>query len=255
MNILSLDISTSCIGVSSFTDGELNFTSSIEPKIRGDYDKEEKLYQKVVLFDDYLNHKNVYTENYEYIIIEKPLISSSNIFTAAHLNFFQGMVFNMLKMRMPGAHVIYYEIDDIRITVFPELVSKKGTLYSDLPKEIQGNKISQYRKLIINYLIAQRYPTVEWDLNNNKKLNETNYDVADSLAVGTAFLIKHGIKQVESYDIEKAVEFLNKYYEYVIWSSKITGTVKEKNSLKVHYLNTIFEIANYMNVKAYINIK
>lgn len=254
MNILSFDVSTSCIGISSFIDNELQFTCSVEPKLKGEFNKEEKLYQKIVLLDDFLSHKGIYEFDgkYDIIAIEKPLISSSNIFTAAHLNFFQGMVYQMLKNRMPNTNVIYYEVDDIRRTVFPELISKKGTLYSDLPKLINGNKISEFRKLLINYLIAQRFPNVEWDLNNNKFLIQSNYDIADSLAVGNACLIKHGIKEPEPHNIERAIEFLEKYYQYIDWCKKITGTVKERNSLKIHYLNTIFDIGSYMNVKAYI---
>lgn len=248
--ILALDLSTSCVGVTLFEDYKLFSVGHVEPKIKKEDISGHKnvlLYDKAEIVFDYIC-EIVGDKHIETIVIEEALISSSNIFTAAMLNFYQGIIFSLLKTKFNKSSFDFISVDEARRTTFPELVSK-NTLYKEVPKVINGVKIKDYRKLLVAYLISKRYPQLQFDLNKNLTLCESNFDMADSIIVGTAYMIKNNLIKIEQHSLDEAIEFITQYLTYLTFVKKTKGSVKEKNALKRSYLENILKISNFINVK------
>lgn len=246
--LLALDISTSTVGVSVWVDGELMEVTHLSPAIKHE-NKRLELYQKSILIASTLKEKYPLINT---IAIEEPLITSATIQVATLLNYFAGLMYAALKSEFKDIEIIYYNLDTCRRTALPELVGgKKNTLWGAIPEKIAGCKKSDFRKDIIMYLVAQRYPAVEWKLNNNSNIDTNNYDRADSIVVGLCHFITVGMLDGKPQNIEKCIEYLENLADYQIFlkESKKVKEKDKKNDFKLRYLSDIFEINKYLNVR------
>lgn len=250
--ILSLDISTACVGIALFEKNQLLAVSHIEPKINNknkneDVDKRFYLYEKALQINDYITNFVPNIEDIEEIVIEEPLISSKNIFTATTLNFFHGIMFSKLKQTFVNASFTYISVDNARRIALPEIV-EKNVLFRNVPKVIEGVKINEYRKWLVGFLISKRYPQIEWNLNNNKTFSDSNFDIFDSVIVGTTHLINKGYIPPIAYDLNEAICFITEYIKYLKFINPIKGSVIEKNAIKRTYLLEVFNINKFINI-------
>ena len=94
--LLSLDISTSCIGIALFEDlgtkGDLKLLHHVSPKVKPQPEnKMEELFKKVEIFQtEFLNKYADF--GITKVIIEEPLLQSNNVYTIATLLRFNGMI-------------------------------------------------------------------------------------------------------------------------------------------------------------------
>lgn len=255
--ILGLDVSTSTVGICLFEDlndrGELvELTHCSLKKPKADFSSEAILAVKAKEVCDFIFQKYE-NKNITEIYIEEPLQNSKQPNTAAMLNLFGGMVYAHLN-NMFNIFPEYIHIDKARRYGLPELVGEKNTLWKPFPKEISGVKINNFRKLIILSLIAKRFKNVKWLLNNNFVIDKKNYDRADSIVVVLG--AKALKKQWKNTPVEifSTLDFIQKNINYETFiKEKITTNktllIEEKKQLKVDYLNDIFEINKFLNVK------
>ncbi len=252
---LALDVSTSNIGISLWDyDGKLLSLNHISPKIKNSNDEQhENLIKKAKLVVDYISEN--YSDLRE-IVIEEPLKSAVTLDVAALLNFFAGMICFGLKSKFPSTKIRYIHIDMCRRFGLPELLaklnekSKQATLFSNIPKTIEGVKINEYRKEIIMYLVAKRFPEIIWTLNTNMTIDDKNYDRADSIVVGMAYLnILTEKNMFKTQDVKEAIEFVTENIKYKKYCNTLNGLDKEeKNKRKYFYLKENFKIEKYLNI-------
>ena len=254
--IIGLDVSTSTVGVCVFEDlgdkgalVELTHFSLNKPK---DTSREETLVIKANELTNFIYEK--YKDlNISEIIIEEPLMNSKQPNTAAMLNLFGGMVYIRLQ-NLFQINPEYIHIDKARRFGLPELVGgKKQTLFSPFPREIQGIKIKDYRKLIILCSVAKRYPEVQWLLNRNFTVDKKNCDRADSIVVVLGLKAMKGEWESTTEEIHSTIDFLQKnitYQKFIKESVDAHKTLlpEEKRNLKIDYLKDVFKIKNFLNV-------
>lgn len=264
--ILSLDVSTSTIGISLFEDlgnvGKLTILTHFEPKINPEPETQlERLKEKADLCVDKIYHDfNSY--NIHKIIVEKPLLNSISQKVAKLLEMFNEYLTNKLSKRM-NVPVDFITVDDARRYALPELMGKNGKMMSDFPKKISDLGKNEWSKFLIMYLVSQRYKGIKWLLNNALKINKKNFDRADSVVAGLGFMIKEG-KWIQmgnvdfwegaDFSYEKCIEIIEKNVAYEKFSTIHVEknkelTPDEKIKVKGKYLNEIFEIQKYLNVE------
>lgn len=168
--LLSLDISTSCIGYSVFNEKnvliELNYVK---------FDSKLSLFQKLDEFKSKIPHLLKF--EITSIAIEEPLQKFQGKFSSAHtisiLNFFNGMIssffYNHFKIEP-----IYYNVNNARATVLPGFKIKK---------EGASTKHQVWEKVV------EMEPQINWKYGiKSRKLLEENYDMADSYIIGKCFI-------------------------------------------------------------------
>lgn len=170
--ILSLDISSSCIGYSVFyEDGKLAEANFVK------FNSKHSKFEKLNFFKD--STKHIILLPIKNIVIEEPLKRFAGKFSSADtlavLNFFNGLISSYLY-GIFNIEPIYYNVRSIRATVFPNLkIEEKG-----------GNS----KKHAVWESVMNMYPNIEWRYGlKSRKLLEENYDIADSIAVGLYFQI------------------------------------------------------------------
>lgn len=167
--LLSLDISTSCVGYAIFSDDgsikELNYI-----KFRDGLNLFEKL-KEFMKRTEYFKITGI-----SRIAIEEPLKKFegkfSNADTIAKLNVFNGMVSGYAYTEL-GVTPTYHNVKTARASLFPGIQSKneKGTI-----------------KHLIWERVMQMEPKLNWVYNRNGKLVTENYDMADAYVIGMAHL-------------------------------------------------------------------
>lgn len=178
--ILSLDISTSCIGYSLFDEnGKLIELNCI------------KFGDKITIFEKLEEFKKAteYLKKFPitFIAIEEPLKKFMGKFssatTIALLNFFNGMISSYLFLEF-GMEPIYFNVNNARKLAFPNLkVEREG---NSMKHEI-WNKVMTLEPLI-NWRYGPR----------SRKLLDENYDMADAYVIGLAMLITIDKQRVPS---------------------------------------------------------
>ena len=119
--------------------------------------------------------------------IEEPLMGSINPNTAGLLYAFNTLISYLLTKQFPNAELIYLDINLIRKTFCPELITKKhhknGTTTETLsfPDEFKDNK-----KQYIWNKVASFEQQIKWDSTKSGKIAEYCYDMSDSYALGKA---------------------------------------------------------------------
>ena len=204
--ILSLDVSTSTIGIALFQDngksGELKLLHHVTPNIKPKpTNKMEELFKKVEVFNEefLIKYKDFGITR---VIIEEPLLQSNNVYTIATLLRFNGMisksVFDVLGI-VPDFISSY----DARKFGFPELmgirkVKKDGTALTE--KQISKNEPVLFgaydynvdKKMVIFEKVCELEPQIKWFLDKNNKLKKENFDVSDAYCACLGYMKKMG---------------------------------------------------------------
>lgn len=261
--ILSLDVSTSTVGCTLFLDegdkGVLAELTHFELK-----SKVETRLEKYIAKADYAVlalHDKFSEYNIHKIIVEEPLLNSMNQKTANTLDLFNEYFCNKLEKEF-NIPVEFISVNDSRKYALPELIGKNGRMYSDLPKLICNQKKSAWSKLLIMYLVSQRYKNIKWLLNNALKIDKNNFDRADSVVVGIGYMVKHGywekmgkFQHWGGMDIstEKCVEFITENINYENYcktniDKNKSLTPKEKRNQKLLCLRDNFNIGSFVNL-------
>jgi hypothetical protein len=247
--ILGLDVSTSTVGICLFNeDGKLMELNHVSPILKNEeLSKQDILLDKCLLVINFLV-SNYVPENISEIILETPLISSQQTDTAAMLNYFGGIVYASLRQHYK-CKITYITVDEARRFGLPELVGGKSkSLFGVLNGRLERKIISDYKKMIVLSLVAQRYPDIVWLLNNNMTIDKKNFDRADSIVVVLGAKQKDSTWPSTQQDIEQVIEFINKNIEYEKFCKTLSGNKEEKDKQKYNYLKTVFEIEKYLNV-------
>lgn len=200
MFILSLDVSTTTIGVALFEDmgdhGKLIYLKEITPKIKNK-NKNEELFKKVDLFESEILKD---LSNIKRVIIEEPLLQSNNVYTIATLLKFNGMISKSVYDHL-GVIPEYISSYDARKYAFPELMAirkfkKDGTPLTE--KAIAKNKPVLFgdhvfdvnKKHVLWQKVAEHEPHIIWDYDKNNTLKKENYDKSDAYIVAKGYMHK-----------------------------------------------------------------
>lgn len=247
--ILGLDVSTSTVGICLFrTDGKLMELNHVSPIVKDEnITKQDLLLYKCNLVVNFLV-ENYPPENIVEIILETPLISSQQTDTAAMLNYFGGIVYATLR-QFYKEKITYITVDEARRFGLPELVGGKSkSLFGVFNGRLERKTISDYKKMIVLSLVAQRYPAIVWLLNNNMAVDKKNFDRADSIVVVLGEKQRNSLWPSNPKDIEQTIEFINRNIGYESFCKTLTGNKEEKDKEKYNYLKNVFEIEKFLNV-------
>jgi len=205
--ILSLDVSTSTIGISLFEDlgdkGELKLLHHVSPKVKPQPEtKMEELFRKVEIFEkEFLTN---YTDfGITKVIIEEPLLQSNNVYTIATLLRFNGMISKSVYDTI-GVVPDFISSYDARKYAFPELMGvrrfkKDGTPLAE--KQIAKNTpvlFGEYdftvdKKYVIFEKVCDLEPQITWFYDKHNKLKKENFDMSDAYVCGLAYMKKQGL--------------------------------------------------------------
>jgi hypothetical protein len=204
--ILSLDVSTSTIGIALFenlgNNGDLKLLHHVSPKVKPKPEtKMEELFRKVEIFEtEFLaNYADIGITK---VIIEEPLLQSNNVYTISTLLRFNGMISKSVYDTI-GVVPDFISSYDSRKYAFPELMAirkakKDGTplnekqiakntpvLFGDYPFDID-------KKMVIFEKVCELEPQIKWILDKNNKLKKENFDMSDAYTCGLAYMKKEG---------------------------------------------------------------
>jgi len=247
--ILGLDVSTSTVGICLFrVDGKLVELNHVSPIVKDEnISKQDLLLYKCNLVVNFLV-ENYPPENIVEIILETPLISSQQTDTAAMLNYFGGIVYATLR-QFYKEKISYITVDEARRFGLPELVGGKSkSLFGVFNGRLERKIISDYKKMIVLSLVAQRYPAIVWLLNNNMAVDKKNFDRADSIVVVLGEKQRNSIWPSNPKDVEQTIDFINRNIAYETFCKTLTGNKEEKDKEKYNYLKNTFEIEKFLNV-------
>lgn len=199
--LLSLDVSTSTIGIALFEDlgdnGELKLLHHVSPKVNPKPEnKMEELFKKVEIFQtEFLNKYADF--GITKVIIEEPLLQSNNVYTIATLLRFNGMISKSVFDTI-GIVPDFISSYDARKYAFPELMAvrkakKDGTPLSE--KQIAKNEpvlFGDYpfdvdKKMVIFEKVCDLEPQIKWILDKHNKLKKENFDMSDAYTCGLAW--------------------------------------------------------------------
>jgi RNase H-fold protein (predicted Holliday junction resolvase) len=247
--ILGFDVSTSNIGISLFDEkGKLLKVNHISLD-SDEKDTEERHFKKIQKIKEYLNEnypKNIIGN----IVIEKPLISSKQIDTAAMLNFFGGMFFLMIK-EIYDCEVTYVTVDEARKIGAPELYGgKRKSLFGMFDTTLL--KKNDVKKMIIMSYVALKFPDIVWLTNQNMMLDKKNFDRADAIMVVLAYLNRNKMLSEDNNNnhetiVEKIEKFLTSYFAYELFCKSLKGNRVEQNSKKLIHFKEL-KLNEYINI-------
>jgi hypothetical protein len=204
--ILSLDVSTSTIGIALFEDngktGDLKLLHHVTPNVKPKpSNKMEELFRKVEIFNnEFLNKYKDF--GITRVIIEEPLLQSNNVYTIATLLRFNGMISKSVY-DVIGIVPDFISSYDARKYAFPELMAvrkfkKDGTPLPE--KQIAKNEpvlFGDYdfnvdKKMVIFEKVCELEPQIKWFFDKNNKLKKENFDMSDAFTAGLAYMKKMG---------------------------------------------------------------
>jgi len=168
--ILSLDISTTCIGFCVFSEEyKLHEISYIK------FGKKLSLFEKL---DEFIDNFEKYSElDFTAIAIEEPLKKFagkfSNADTIQRLTQMNSMISGFLYKKL-DIEPKYYNVLSARKTAFPDLI---------IPQSHPS------KKYLIWEAVMKAEPTLNWIYSKNGKLADENFDMADSYVVGMAHIV------------------------------------------------------------------
>jgi len=202
--ILSLDVSTSTIGIALFEDlgtsGKLKLLHHVSPKVKPQPEsKMEELFKKVEIFQTEFLNKYV-NFGITRVIIEEPLLQSNNVYTIATLLRFNGMISKSVYDTL-GIVPDFISSYDARKYSFSDLMAvrrfkKDGTPLAE--KQIAKNEPVLFgayefdcdKKMILWEKVAELYPQISWIFDKNNKLKKENFDMSDAVVAGLGYMHK-----------------------------------------------------------------
>lgn len=209
--LLSLDVSTSTIGIALFEDkngkGEIKLLHHVSPKVKPKpKNKMEELFKKVEIFENefLINYKDFGITK---VIIEEPLLQSNNVYTIATLLRFNGMISKSVYNTL-GIVPEFISSYDARKYAFPELmavrkVKKDGTpltekqIAKNTPVLFGGYAFDIDKKMVIFDKVCDLEPQIKWILDKNNKLTKENFDMSDAYTCGLAWFNKQNLEKEE----------------------------------------------------------
>jgi hypothetical protein len=202
--LLSLDVSTSCIGIALFEieTGKLKLLHHVTPKVKPlPETKMEELFKKVEIFEkEFLsNYSNFGITK---VVIEEPLLQSNNVYTIATLLRFNGMISKSVYDTI-GITPDFISSYDARKYAFPELMAirrfkKDGTelaekqISKNTPVLFGGHSFDVDKKMVIFEKVCDLEPQIKWFLDKNNKLKKENFDMSDAYCAGVGYMQKIG---------------------------------------------------------------
>jgi len=209
--LLSLDVSTSCIGIALFEDmgdhGELKLLHHVSPKVKPKPEsKMEELFRKVEIFEQefLIKYSDVGITR---VVIEEPLLQSNNVYTIATLLRFNGMISKSVYDTI-GVVPEFISSYDARKYAFPELMAvrrfkKDGTPLADkviaknTPVLFGAYEFDIDKKYVLWEKVAELEPQVIWFYDKKNKLKKETFDTSDAYVAGIGFMQKHDIWKVK----------------------------------------------------------
>lgn len=204
--IMGLDISTKCIGVTLLLNdgseyGKVIEVTHIRPKVDKDCNGVGALLSKQAVFEEFIKSYKKY--DIDEIIIEEPLMKSSkSVETVAVLMKYNGMITSSIY-RIFGKVPKYISSYDARKYAFPTLLAirkrnKAGVAYpyKKLLKDVKDSKLVLFgsmpfdvdKKSLLQGLVSDTYPEIEWVYGKNGALKTENYDASDSMIVALGYM-------------------------------------------------------------------
>jgi hypothetical protein len=218
--LLALDVSTSTIGIALFEDlgdkGKLAFLSHVSPKVKPQPEsKMEELFRKVEIFENEfllaVNEKlgvKLKDLNITRVVIEEPLLQSNNIYTAATLLRFNGLISKSIYDAL-GIVPEFISSYDARSYAFPELMAvrrfnKKGEALDE--KTIAKGKAVLFgaydfdvdKKYVLWEKVAELEPQITWFYDKKNKLKKETFDTSDAYVAARGYMNKIGVWKVEA---------------------------------------------------------
>jgi hypothetical protein len=207
--LLSLDVSTSTIGIALFEDkgnkGEIKLLHHVSPKVKPiPNNKMEELFKKVEIFEsEFLS--NYADFGITKVVIEEPLLQSNNVYTIATLLRFNGMISKSVYDTI-GVVPEFISSYDARKYAFPELMAvrttkKDGTQLTE--KQISKNTPVLFggcpydidKKMVIFEKVCELEPQITWLFDKNNKYKKENFDMSDAYTCGLAFFNKLNLQK------------------------------------------------------------
>jgi hypothetical protein len=207
--LLSLDVSTSTIGIALFEDdgskGDLKLLHHVTPKVKPlPSSKMEELFRKVEIFEEEFlkNYKNF---NITTVVIEEPLLQSNNVYTIATLLRFNGMISKSVYDTL-GVVPTFISSYDARKYAFPDLMAVRTFKKDGTPldtKAIAKNSPVLFgaypflvdKKMVLWEKVAELEPQITWFFDKKNKLTKENFDMSDSYVCGLAFFNKRNLEK------------------------------------------------------------
>jgi len=208
--LLSLDVSTSCIGIALFEDlgtkGALKLLHHVSPKVKPQPEnKMEELFKKVEIFQtEFLNKYADF--GITKVIIEEPLLQSNNVYTIATLLRFNGMISKSVYDTI-GVIPDFISSYDARKYAFPELMAirkfkKDGTplpekqIVKNTPVLFGGYDFDIDKKYVLWEKVAELEPQVSWFYDKNNKLKKETFDTSDAYVAARGYMMKTGLWKI-----------------------------------------------------------
>jgi len=185
--ILSLDISSSCVGYCVFNnDGKLLKMSCAK------FNSKQSKFERLQIFIEEFKREKITEMPIEMIAIEEPLKKFKGKFSSAEtisiLNFFNGIVSAYLYITF-GIEPVYYNVNSARATVFPKK-SKKEEAEDPSEESSEGTKGEVSIKHEIWKKVMKLEPQINWRYSTKtRKLMDENYDMSDAYVIGACHLI------------------------------------------------------------------
>jgi Holliday junction resolvasome RuvABC endonuclease subunit len=216
---LGLDISTTTIGIAvvKHMDGTPNTECEVvlleglvlKNKELNKMKGIETLFLKNKIFREKLLNikeivKQTYQKDIDKIIIEEPLFSSNNIMTVGVLMKFNGIISNTVYEET-GLIPKYISSYDSRCFAFPQLLevhvfNKKNQRrdIKEVRKALKNGNLVLFggypfqidKKTVIQELVGEKFPNIEWLYNKKGELDKSSFDSSDSLACVLGYINK-----------------------------------------------------------------
>ncbi len=216
--LLSLDVSTSTIGIALFEDlgdkGELKWLTHVSPKVKPQPEsKTEELFRKVEIFEDeFLLKTNeqlgikLKDIGITRVVIEEPLLQSNNVYTIATLLRFNGMISKSVYDTL-GVVPEFISSYDARKYAFPELMAvrrfkKDGTalpekqIVKNQPVLFGGYDFDVDKKYILWEKVSELEPQITWFYDKKNKLTKETFDTTDAYTAARGYMNKIGVWKI-----------------------------------------------------------
>ena len=236
--ILSLDVSTDCIGICLLLNdgsdyGKIIELTHINPKSsKKKANGIEEIFLKKRCFEEYIQKfKNF---NITKAVIEEPLLSSNNQNTVATLLRFNGMISDCIYSTF-GVVPSYISSYDARKYSFPELMAirkfgkdEKQYEPKKIEKSIRDSKFVLFgsypwtidKKSVLQQKVAELFPQIEWIYNKKGELVKQNFDASDAYlaCLGQINKERYGELNQVSDNIKKEGDKIE--YDVLYWGKK-----------------------------------
>lgn len=236
--ILSLDVSTACIGICVLLNdgseyGKIIELTHINPKSQNRKAKGiEEIFLKKRCFEEYIQTFKDF--NITKAVIEEPLLSSNNKNTVATLLRFNGMISDCIYNTF-GIVPTYISSYDARKYSFPELMAirkygkdEKQYDKKKIEKSIRDSKLVLFgsypwtidKKTVLQQKVSEIFPQIEWIYNKKGELVKQNFDATDAYVACLGQMNKERYGELNQTVENIKIEGNKITYDVVYWSKR-----------------------------------